>query len=90
MEVSWKATTNSTEMNFLYALVLHIIFPTLLGTKEFPIKAGVPLLFQMRILSTAAFFLLFLFLTMQLASLTQCQTCILQAATYLNLCTSPV
>lgn len=72
MEVSWEATTNSTKMNFLDALVLHIIFPTLLETKEFLIKVDVSLLFQMWVLSTVAFFL-FLFLTMQLASLTQIQ-----------------
>lgn len=72
MEVSWKATTNSIKMIFLDALVLHIIFPTLLETKEFLIKLDVSLLFQMWVLSTVAFFL-FLFLTMQLASLTQIQ-----------------
>lgn len=72
MEVSWKATTNSIKMIFLDALVLHIIFPTLLETKEFLIKVDVSLLFQMWVLSTVAFFL-FLFLTMQLASLTQIQ-----------------
>lgn len=89
MEVSWKATTKSIEMNFLYALVLHIIFPTLLETKEFLIKVNVSLFFQMWVVSTAAFFL-FLFLTMQLASLTQIQNWILQVATYLSLCTPPI
>lgn len=59
MEVSWKATTNSIKMIFLDALVLHIIFPTLLETKEFLIKVDVSLLFQMWVLSTVAFFFVF-------------------------------
>lgn len=90
MEASWKATTKNVEMNFLYALVLQNIFPTLLETKEFLIKVDVPLIFfQMWILSTAAFFW-FLFLTTQLASLTQILNRILQEAIYLNLCTPPI
>lgn len=45
MEVAWKATTKSIEMNFLCALVLYIIFTTLLETKEFLIKVDAPLFF---------------------------------------------
>lgn len=45
MEVAWKATTKSIEINFLYALVLYIVFTTLLETKSFFIKLDVPLFF---------------------------------------------
>lgn len=59
MEMSWKATTKNVEMNFLYALVLHIVLPTLLETTEFLIKVDVPIFFSDVDLQHSCLFLVF-------------------------------